>query len=295
MSTFSSISPDQQLRRATAVAWAAVGCVVGAVVGVVVAGVVGLVVGAIVLAISLGALGALLVARFIESALDLAVSGVATVSVEIGDVPRLFNLLQGLCGTAGVALPHVSVVDASGINALVAADPSRERTSELVVTRGFVEDLERIEMEGAVAVCLARLRSGLAEAQTLAVALSIGAPWWIPGVVRRRAVAGAYVDQAVFDADVKGVGITRYPPGLAAAFQRMLSASTRIENADLRTAPLWLANPAGEAEALHGTARDTVMGNVMNDASGATSGSRVVVAHEDRPPLVERLALLREI
>ena len=86
---------------------------------------------------------------------------------------------------------------------------------------------------------------------------------------------------------MKGVGITRYPPGLAAAFQRMLSVSTRVETADFRTAPLWLANPAGEAGAGHGTG--------SNDTLGAAAGSRVDSANEERPPLVERLALLREI
>jgi Zn-dependent protease with chaperone function len=287
MSTSSTISPDQQLRRATAMAWAAVGLVIGAIGGLILAGFVGLVIGAILLTAGFGAIGAVLVARFVESALDRTVSKVSTSPTSADDAPRLFNLLHGLCGTAGVALPNVSVVETSGINAMVAADPSRDRTSELIVTRGFVEDLERIEMEGAVAVCLARLRSGLAEAQTLAVALSVGAPWWIPGVARRRTVADATVDQAVFDADVKGVGITRYPPGLAAAFQRMLSVSTRVENVDLRTAPLWLANPVGESEALRGT--------VDNDALGTASGSRVGAGNEDHPPLVERLALLREI
>lgn len=287
MNTPSSTSPDQQLRRATALSWSVVGLVVGAVVGVVVAGVIGLVLGAVVLAVVCGVLGMLLVARFLESTLDLTVSGVAAVPAEVDDAPRLFNLLQGLCGTAGVAMPHVAVVDASGINAMVAADPSHDRPSELIVTKGFVDGLERIEMEGAVAVCLARLRSGLAEAQTLSVALSVGAPWWILGVVRRRIVSDANFDQAIFDADVKGVGITRYPPGLAAAFQRMLSVSTRVETADFRTAPLWLANPAGEAGATHGAG--------SNDTSGAAAGSRVDSANEERPPLVERLALLREI
>ncbi|MBU3703983.1 MAG: hypothetical protein FGM42_06370, partial [Ilumatobacteraceae bacterium] len=93
MNTPSSTSPDQQLRRATALSWSVVGLVVGAVVGVVVAGIIGLVLGAVVLAVVCGVLGMLLVARFLESTLDLTVSGVAAVPAEVDDAPRLFNLL----------------------------------------------------------------------------------------------------------------------------------------------------------------------------------------------------------
>jgi hypothetical protein len=140
-------------------------------------------------------------------------------------------------------------------------------------------------MEGAVAVCLARLRSGLAEAQTLAVALVAGEPWFIPGPARRRVIAAALSGQAIFDADVKGVAITRYPPGLAAAFQRMIDTSTRVSGAVVDGNFLWLADPAGESR---------------NDAGAAPAGSRVEASGvrpngDERPPLAERLALLREI
>ena len=175
------------------------------------------------------------------------------------------------------------MVDSAGINVLVAADPSHEQAAELVVTRGFVEQLERIEMEGAVATCLARLRSGLAEAQTLAVALCVVKPWWIPSVARRGVIADATIGQAIFDADVKGAGITRYPPGLAGAFDRMLAMSTKVDGCDMSTSPLWLADPAGEGA------------SSPKDASESTSGSRVGERSEERPPLAERLALLREI
>lgn len=281
-SSTSAPNPAAALRRDTVVVWAVAGAVVGGLFGFLVGSFIGLAAGAIVIGGGLGFLGSTLASRFVESASDLVLSRVPSSEIEVVDAPRLFNLLQGLCASTGVAAPRVSVTDDDGINALVVADPSRERNAELVVTRGFVEHLERIEMEGAVAVCLARLRSGLVETQTLAVALSIDSPWFVPAPARR-AVAGALGGQVVFDADVKGAGITRYPPGLAAAFQQMLSGSTRVSGADPRAAVLWLANPTGESD---------VSGNAAHTDA---AGSRVDGSSEERPPLSERLALLREI
>lgn len=279
----SAISPAATLRRTVALVWSAVGVVIGAVLGFLVGSAVGLVVGAIVVGAALGLLGVVMTTRFVDSAVEVVVARVPARELDADGAPRLFNLLHGLCASAGVTVPNVSVTDDDGINALVVADPSHGGPADMIVTRGFVDRLERIEMEGAIAVCLARLRSGLVETQTLAVALSIASPWFIPATARRRVVAASFAAQAVFDADVKGVGITRYPPGLAAAFHAMLSGSTRVGSADARVAVLWLANPSGESEA------------PSNDARPEPAGSRVDVSHDERPPLSERLALLREI
>jgi heat shock protein HtpX len=274
-----------QLRRATFVLWALIGAVVGGIAGLLVAKLIGLLVGALILA-GAGVLVAMtLVARLVDSALGKVTGAIDAREANVDDAPRLFNLMQGLCATAGVASPRVSLTDDTSINAMVAADPAGESRAAIVVTQGFVDCLERIEMEGALAVCLARLRSGLAEAQTLAAVVGVDAPWFVPGSVRRRIVAAASSGQALFDSDVKGVGITRYPPGLAAAIERMLEGSTRVSGALAHTKLLWLADPAGESP---------------NDTRGAGDGPRVEgsgvgSSGEDRPALTERLALLREI
>ena len=273
------------LRRGALLLWATVGVVLGAVLGVVIANIVGLVIGAVVL----GAVGVLLaltlVGRFVDTALSKAMGSVVAREIEADDAPRLFNLLQGLCATAGVSAPRVSITGDTSINALVAADPAGESRAELIVTQGFVDSLERIEMEGAIAVCLARLRSGLAEAQTLAAALTTANPWFIPNPARRRAVAAASSGSAIFDADVKSVALTRYPPGLAAAFQRMLDSSTHVGGAVAWSGFLWLADPRGESV---GDQCATSIGSRVGSADGGTTG-------EERPTLGERLALLREI
>jgi heat shock protein HtpX len=274
-----------QLRRSAIVVWSVVGAVLGGVAGLLLAKVIGLLLGAVVLA-GVGALGAVtLTGRLVDSALARVVGAVDSREADVDDAPRLFNLMQGLCATAGVAAPRVSITNDPSINAMVAADPAGESRAEVIVTQGFIDRLERIEMEGALAVCLARLRSGLAEAQTLAAVVDVDAPWFVPGSVRRRIVAAASSGQALFDSDVKGVGITRYPPGLAAAIERMLDGSTRVSGALAHSNLLWLADPAGESP---------------NDTRGAGDGPRVEASGvgssgEERPSLAERLALLREI
>lgn len=271
------------VKRAAMVAFGAIGAIIGAVVGLLALKVVGLIVGAVVLGGAAATFGSFTVKRVVEGALDIVVSRVRSTEISEADSPRLFNLLEGLCAVTGVQIPKVSATADTGINAMIAADPAREQIPELVVTAGFVNELERIEMEGVVAVCLARLRSGVAEAHTLVTALSLDKPWFLTTSTLRRLVVGVSDGQIVFDDDIKGAGITRYPPGLAAAYQRMLDETTTVAGFDPQLVGLWVADPSGESH---------VAGNSV---AVAGQGSKVETPIDDRPPLTERLALLREI
>jgi len=271
------------IRRAAITGYGTVGVVVGALIGLLALKIVGLIIGAVVVGGAAAALGTISVRRVVDSALETVMSRVQSTEIVGPEAPRLFNLLEGLCAVTGVQAPHVSSTTDPGINAFIAADPTRDQVPELVVTAGFVNNLERIEMEGVIAVCLARLRSGIAEAQTLVTALSLGKPWYLTTSAVRRLVAELSDGQIVFDDDIKGAGITRYPPGLASAYQRMLESSTSVVGFDPRLAGLWVVSPSGESN---------VAGNSAATAGG---GSKVETPTDDRPPLTERLALLREI
>lgn len=280
--TTTETSLENLLRRTAIGACGAIGVVVGAVVGFVLLKVVGLVIGVLVVGGAAAAYGTFVVGRVVDGALDVVMARVESQRLDTATAPRLFNLLEGLCAVTGVQMPVVSVTSDGGINALTAADPARERNAELVVTSGLVEQLERIEMEGVIAVCLARLRSGSAEDETLVTALRIHKPWFLTTSTMRR-LADSVHGGDVFDADVKGAGITRYPPGLAAAYQRMIDTSTLVTGFDVELANLWVADPRGETQ---------VADNV---AASRAEGSRVETPTDSRPPLHERLALLREI
>ena len=271
------------LRRTALVVHGAIGVVAGAIGGFFALKLAGLVIGAIVVGGAAAVVGSVSVRRVGDAALATVMARVDSQELTETQAARLFNLLQGLCAVTGVPIPNVSLTPDAGINAFIAADPTRAQGPELVVTAGFVSQLERIEMEGVVAVCLARLRSGIAEAQTMVTALSVSKPWFLTSSALRGLVEEVSDGQIVFDDDIKGAGITRYPPGLAAAYQRMLETSTRVGGVDARLAGLWVVNPSGESN---------VAGN---SAATAGVGPKVESPTDDRPPLTERLALLREI
>jgi heat shock protein HtpX len=104
--------------------------------------------------------------------------------------PRLHNLVEGLCMTAGVVTPPVlHVIDDAAPNAVVVAvSPNK---SAIAITTGMLMACDRVELEAVVAHLVARLRSGYAIAGSLTTLL-IGAPlllgqlgvrkkWWDGG------------------------------------------------------------------------------------------------------------------
>lgn len=87
--------------------------------------------------------------------------------------PRLFNLVEGLCMSAGVAPPAIHVIPDDAPNAVVVAvSPNK---AAIAVTTGMLVDCDRVELEAVVAHLVARLRSGDAIAGSLTVVL-VGAP-----------------------------------------------------------------------------------------------------------------------
>lgn len=130
------------------------------------------------------------------------------------DAPRLANIVDGLCIGHGYRMPRLAVVDSPAIDcALVGHGPG---DAHLVVTTGLLSGLERLEIEAVVARGLVILREHMGRATELAaVAALLGRGERAGRLVR------AFCDpRPVFDADIDGVGLTRYPPALASAFAK---------------------------------------------------------------------------
>jgi heat shock protein HtpX len=193
---------------------------------------------------------ALLVSARVKGARDRVVAPLGARALVPGSQPRVENLLEGLCVTGGVGQPEVLLIDSDAMNGLVAAD--REGTT-LVLTRGLVEGLGRIELEGAVANLLGRQRDGSARYATLVTALfgssGRGARLLVSGLGEQRAVRS----------DLAAVDMTRYPPGLIAALARMESVGTVVRGAPERSIPLWLAPPVAGSDALDANLAATTM------------------------------------
>lgn len=223
---------------------------------------------------------------------------------------RLHNLVEGLCIAGGLPKPGVYIVDDPAPNAF--ATGRNPDNAAIAVTTGLLNKLNRVELEGVVAHELSHIRNYDILVSTLAVTmvgavalmadLAIRMMWWNGGRVSRRgdhqdtsnplAFVGfallviapllAKAMQATISrsretlADVSACQLTRYPPGLISALEKLQEDTTVTHSASTATAHLWIEQPmsgvgdSGKLEGLH----------------------RLFDTH---PPLDERIALLREL
>ncbi len=216
-----STSPGR--RTAAVLAETAVGpAVVGAVIGWFAGHVVGLVIGLVVLGVAVPVVVWILAGR----------PGGAGIDGRAADPEadaRLLNLVDGLSISAGLRVPDLRVMETEACNvAVVGRDVNHAR---IVATSGLLDGLSRIELEGVAAVAVAWLRSGEAQPATVAAAaigLGVG-----------RAVGGGR-DRAL---DEAAAALTRYPPGLVSAYEKLVVADTAVPAVPRRSAHLWLFDP----------------------------------------------------
>lgn len=159
----------------------------------------------------------------------------------IGSVPadqlrhaRLCNLVDGLSITAGLSAPRLEVVEADGLNALAAG--GRAGRGVLAVTTGLLTGLELIELEAVLAEMLVQIRRGDVVPATMTVA-TFGLGRSLASPPERDALA-----------DLAGVTLTRYPPALAAALEKLEARGTEVPATPASMAHLWLADPGPKAE-----------------------------------------------
>jgi len=223
---------------------------------------------------------------------------------------RLHNLVEGLCIASGLPKPRLYVIDDPAPNAF--ATGRNPKHAAVAVTSGLLEKLDRVELEGVLAHELSHIRNYDILVATLAVTLvgsialltdiAIRMMWWNGGRVSRQndrqnssnplAFVGfalliiaplvARMMQATISrrretlADVSACQITRYPPGLISALEKLQADSTVTHSASMATAHMWIEQPL----------------------SGVNDGGRLGGFHKlfnTQPPLSERIATLREM
>jgi heat shock protein HtpX len=222
---------------------------------------------------------------------------------------RLHNLVEGLCIAAGLPKPRVYIVDDPAPNAF--ATGRNPKHAAIAVTTGLLEKMNRVELEGVIAHELSHVRNYDILVSTLAVTLvgsialltNIGMRmmWWNGGRVRREgdrnggnplAILGlvllifapiiAKLMQAAVSrrretlADVSACQMTRYPPGLISALEKLRDDVTVVHSATTATAHMWIEQPMSG----------------VGDRGKFGSINRMFDTH---PPLDERIALLREM
>jgi len=224
---------------------------------------------------------------------------------------RLHNVVEGLCIAAGLPKPRVYIVDDEAPNAFATGrDPKH---AAIAVTTGLLDKMNRVELEGVLAHELSHIKNYDILVSTIAVTLvgfiaimsdiGIRTLWWGGGRSRddnnNGGGAGSILAIAGFAllilapliaqlmqfavsrrreslADISGVELTRYPPGLIAALEKLRDDQTVVHAHSRATAHLWIEQP-------------------MPTSPDQGKLSRLNRMFDTHPPLEERIAALREL
>jgi heat shock protein HtpX len=196
------------------------------------------------------------------------------------EAPRLHNIVEGLAIAAGLPKPRVFIVPEQAPNAFATGrDPEH---ASIAVTAGLLSTMDRVELEGVIGHEMAHVQDRDILVGTV-VATVVGAAvllaeffmraWWWGGMRGRRGddsggglitliffiiglvllilapLAGQVIKASVsrnreFLADAQGAMLTRYPPGLASALEKIAASPTAMHSANNATAHLWLNAPS---------------------------------------------------
>ncbi|HEY4398437.1 MAG TPA: M48 family metallopeptidase [Acidimicrobiia bacterium] len=232
---------------------------------------------------------------------------------------RYHNLVEGLCIAAGLPKPRLYVVDDPAPNAF--ATGRNPKHAALAVTTGLLETMNRVELEGVIAHELSHVKNYDILVTTVAVT-AVGAIallsdlglrfMWFGGRGDRRdsadsgglgiilvILAFALLVLAPFIAllmqfavsrrrellaDASGVQLTRYPPGLISALEKLKNDKAVVHHATRATAQMWIESPLERGD-----------GDGDRDGDGTTKGSWLNRAFDTHPPLDERIRILKEM
>ncbi len=224
---------------------------------------------------------------------------------------RYHNLVEGLCIAAGLPKPRLYVVDDPAPNAF--ATGRNPKHAAIAVTTGLLEKMNRVELEAVLAHELSHVKNYDILVSTVAVT-AVGAValmadlgmrfLWFGGRSGRRdnndsgplglilvILAFALLILAPFAAqlmqfamsrrrellaDASGVQLTRYPPGLISALEKLKDDQAVVHHATRATAQMWIEQPLDRDQEKKGT-----------------KGSWLNRAFDTHPPLDERIAALK--
>lgn len=226
------------------------------------------------------------------------------------EYPRLHNLVEGLCIAAGLPKPRVYIVRDDAPNAF--ATGRNPQHAAIAVTTGLLEKMNRVELEGVIAHELSHIRNYDILVSTIAVTM-VGAValltditlrmmWWNGGRVSRdndrengsnplaylgllllvlaplvaRLMQAAVSRNRESLADASACQMTRYPPGLIGALEKLQADVTVTHSASMATAHMWIEQPLS---GVGDTGRWAKFHNLFNT----------------HPPLEERIARLKEL
>jgi heat shock protein HtpX len=202
---------------------------------------------------------------------------------------RYHNLVEGLCIASGLPKPRLYVIDDPAPNAF--ATGRNPEHAAIAVTTGLLEKMTRVELEAVLAHELGHVRNYDILVMTIAVTMvgviallsdfflrfslwggpfagrdrrdsnnsnPLGAIIAIVGIlllvlapITARLMQLAVSRRREYLADATGVSLTRYPPGLISALEKLRDDTTVVHTASKATAHLWIEGPLDETPKKH--------------------------------------------
>ncbi|MDI6643594.1 MAG: M48 family metallopeptidase [Methanobacteriaceae archaeon] len=278
-----------------AVLFGIIGYLIGLYIG---STIIGLLVALIILCI------VLLISYFGGQGVVTSMAGAREVSKQ--EEPFLYNTVEAMSIAAGLPMPKLYIIDSNVPNAFAAG--RNPENSVIAVTRGLIDRLDRLELEGVIAHEMSHIRNYDVLLATVAVVLAgtivflaYMARYSAYGGLARRGRGGgqgqilvliiflvvavlapifaqllkfAISRKREYLADATGADLTGYPEGLASALEKisnMQEPKSKIQN-----------------EALNGL-------YIINPALGAKKTDRGSTLFSTHPPTEERIKRLREM
>ena len=238
-----------------------------------------------------------------SASVTLAISQAHEVTRE--QEPELYRTVENLCIGAGLPMPKVYVIEDGSPNAFATGrDPDH---AVVCVTRGLLQKLDHLELEGVIAHELSHIGNYDIRLMTVVVVL-VGVIALLADLMLRLTLWGAggrssnrgknggaamliiyaiaiiaiiltpiaaqlikfaLSRQREYLADASAAELTRYPEGLARALEKISADTDPLEAANKATAHLYIANPLHE--------HSSFLNNLFST----------------HPPIQERIAILR--
>lgn len=264
------------------------------------------------------ALGSTWVSYWKSDAIALAMSHAHPADAQ--QYARLHNVVEGLCIASGLPKPRLYYIEDPAPNAFATGRDAQH--AAIAVTTGLLEKMNRVELEAVLAHELGHVKNHDILISTIAVTMvgmiallsdfGMRFLWW--GGPRHRNDrdsnnGGPQAIMAIFGiallvltpivaklmqlaisrrreslADITGVAMTRYPPGLISALEKLRDDKTVVHSASKATAHLWIESPLSD---------EGSDGEGDGERNGHSSRwNNLFLTH---PPLEERIAALREL
>jgi heat shock protein HtpX len=221
-----------------------------------------------------------LISYYGSSQVALAISQAHEVTKE--DEPQLYRTVENLCIGAGLPMPKIYVIEDGSPNAFATGrDPNH---AAIAVTRGLLQKLDKLELEGVIAHELSHIGNYDIRLMTIVVVLAglaalmadLALRLTLFGAGRRSSNRGrsggaavliiyaialvaiiltpiaaqlirfAISRQEEFLADASAALLTRYPDGLARALEKISADPDPLEVANKATAHLYINDPLRE-------------------------------------------------